>query len=74
MKLLDAISYDQILERGFDIRKREINPGDVILFRECTVDGDETTYTGRKHRCVVTHVAHVGGKRGWYVFSFKDGF
>lgn len=71
MKLLDTIGYDQILERGFDIRKREINPGDVILFRECTVDGDETTYTGRKHRCVATHVAHVGGKRGWYVFSFK---
>lgn len=74
MKLLDATNYDQILESGFDIRKREINPGDVILFRECIVDGDETTYTGRKHRCVATHVAHVahvGGKRGWYVFSFK---
>ena len=32
---------------------------------------DETTYTGRKHRCVATDVVHLGGKRGWYVFSFK---
>ena len=71
MILLDAISYDQIIERGFDIRKREIKPGDIILFRECAVDGDETTYTGRKHRCVATHVARIGGKRGWYVISFK---
>lgn len=71
MKLLDATNYDQILARGFDTRKRETNPGDVILFRECTVDGDETTYTGRKHRCVATHVVRLGGRRGWYVFSFK---
>ncbi len=71
MILLDATRYDQILKRGFDTRKREIKPGDVILFRECTVDGDETTYTGRRHRCVATDVVHLGGKRGWYVFSIK---
>jgi len=69
MKLLDTTNYDQILERGFDCRKKEINPGDVILFKECTIE-DEITYTGRKHRCVATHVVYlVAG--GWYIFSFK---